>query len=317
MSTIFISQLNNASIQINRYVSIILFLFGTIGNILSCWVFFQRKFRSNPCVIYFLIASISSLISLISGLPPRMLRDWNIMPDLTETIPILCKFRLFILFTTRHIASWLLVCATMDRYFVSSTKVHLRRMSNVKQAYRWIIYVCIISFIYWSESIYCFDANLLNTPLTCYAKSDLCRIFNDISQASVTTIIPSLIMLVFGLSTITNIHRLQLANPVIVGKNNRTSMRNRKTDTYLTRMLFLQVILLTIFNIPQAIQKLYITITFYQSKSLTQKILEKFLFTITLLCTYIPNCLPFYLYTFTGRVFRNTLFQLFRTMIRR
>jgi hypothetical protein len=317
MSTTIIAQLSNASIQINRYLSVTLFIFGTIGNVLNCLVFSQKKFRSNPCVIYFLIASISNLISIISGLSSRMLRDWKIYSDLTETISILCKFRLLILFTTRNIASWLLVCATIDRYLVSSTKIHLRRMSNIKQANRWIILVCIISFIFWSETIYCFDSNLQNTPLKCYAKSNICRIFNDLSQSLITTIIPSLIMLIFGLNTITNIHRSQLMNPVIIGKNMNTFTRNRKTDTSLTRMLFLQIILLTIFNIPQAIQKFYITNTFYQSKSLTQKAFERFLFNIGVLLTYIPHCLPFYIYTFTGRVFRITLFQIFQSMIRR
>jgi hypothetical protein len=306
------AQFSNVSIQINRYLSVTLFLFGTIGNILNCLVFSQRKLRSNPCVIYFLIASISNLISIISGLPPRMLRDWEIISDLTETIPILCKFRLFIIFTTRTIASWLLVCATMDRYLVSSTKIRLRRMSNIKQAIHLIIIVCIISFIFWSESIYCFDSNLQNTPLKCYAKSNICRIFNDLSQVLITTIFPSLIMLIFGLSTITNIHRSQLMNPVITGKSSSTPTKNRKTDTSLTRMLFLQIMLLTIFTIPQAIQKFYITNTFYQSKSLTQKAFERDLFSIVALLTYIPHCLPFYIYTFTGRVFRKTLFQLFR-----
>ncbi len=312
MTTSMFAQFSNVSIQINRYLSVTLFLFGTIGNILNCLVFSQRKLRSNPCVIYFLIASISNLISIISGLPPRMLRDWEIISDLTETIPILCKFRLFIIFTTRTIASWLLVCATMDRYLVSSTKIRLRRMSNIKQAIHLIIIVCIISFIFWSESIYCFDSNLQNTPLKCYAKSNICRIFNDLSQVLITTIFPSLIMLIFGLSTITNIHRSQLMNPVITGKSSSTPTKNRKTDTSLTRMLFLQIMLLTIFTIPQAIQKFYITNTFYQSKSLTQKAFERDLFSIVALLTYIPHCLPFYIYTFTGRVFRKTLFQLFR-----
>lgn len=306
------TYLNNISIQINRYLSVILILFGIIGNLLNCLVFSHKKLRSNPCVIYFLFASIANLISIISGLPTRMMKDWKIYPDLTETISIVCQIRLFILFTTRSIASWLLVSATIDRFLVSSTKIHLRQMSNIKQAIHWIICICIISPIYWSETFYCFDSNLENTPLKCYAKSTECRIFNDLSQALVTTIIPSLIMLIFGLNTITNIHRLHLINPVIINKNNLTPLKNRKTDTNLTRMLFLQVILLTIFNIPQAIQKFYITNTFYQVKSSNQKSLERFLFNIGVLLTYIPHCLPFYIYTFTGRVFRRRLFQIFQ-----
>jgi hypothetical protein len=124
-------------------------------------------------------------------------------------------------------------------------------------------------------------------------------------------------MLIFGLATIENIHQAQLITPVIITSKRRISINNRKTDNSLTRMLVLQVILLTIFNIPQAIQKLYITNTFYQSKSPLDKAIENFLFNIAVLATYIPHCLPFYLYTFTGSVFRKTLFKLLRTMIQR
>ena len=319
MSEDLLVQLKQISIQINRYFSLGLLLFGATGNLLNCLIFSQRKLRSNPCVLYFLIASVSNLISILSGLPSRMLRDWNILPDLTETNPRLCQFRLFILFSSRTIASWLLLCATIDRYLVSSTKIYLRRMSHFKQAIRWILLVCFIFPIFWSETFYCFDANLSNTPLKCYAKSKICRTTNDLAQAFITTIIPSFIMLIFGLNTITNIHRSQLINRFSFVKTPLTGTTNkyRKLDTSLTRMLFLQIILLTIFNIPQVVQKLYITTTFDQSKSAMQRTWERFLFGISVLLTYIPGCLPFYIYTFTGRIFRQTLFQLCRRLIPR
>jgi hypothetical protein len=311
-STISIAQLNLISLQFNRYLALGLLLFGTVGNILSCLVFSQRKLRSNPCVIYFLIASLSNLISLISGIPSRMLRDWNILSDLTDTSAFLCKLRLFVLFTTRTIAAWLLVCATIDRFLVSSKELHLRRLSSIKQASRCIVGVCLGSLLFWSESLYCFDANLIDTPIKCYAKSAACRILNDLSQSFVTTIIPSCLMLAFGLGTISHIHQTQLVHPKMMhgGGTITPAIRSRKTDNSLALMLFLQVILLTVFNIPQAIQKFYLTYTFDQSKSAYQRALENLIFAIALLCTYIPNCLPFYLYTISGTVFRRTLFEL-------
>ena len=314
MSTNFTSQLPNISIQISRYFSVLLFLFGTIGNILNCLVFSRQKLRSNPCVIYFLTASIFNLISIIIGLYGRILKHWHILPDFTEFISILCQIRLFILFSARNIASWLLVCAIIDRFLVSSLSIRFRRMSNIKQAHRCIFIVCTSSIIYWLEVFICFDADLVHTPLKCYAKSSSCRIFNDLSQALITTFIPSFIMLIFGLRTIANIHRVKLMSPILPRKRTYSRRKIRKDDTTLTRMLFLQVILLTIFNIPQAIQKFYITNTFYQSKSLSQRIIEQFFFNIGVLLTYIPNCLPFYIYTFTGVRFRTTLFYMFRQM---
>ncbi len=313
MSSFDIAQLNYASLQINRYFAAILLLFGIVGNLLCCLVFLQRTLRTNPCVIYLLIASISNMISLISGIPPRLLSNWNVLPDHTETVPILCKSRLIVLLTSRNIASWLLVSATIDRYLISSSNANIRRMSNMKQAYRWIAIICFISLVVWSESIYCFDANLIGTPLKCYAKSDVCRIINDLAQSLVTTIIPSSCMLIFGLRTVANIRRIQRIRPITMISNN--PIRRRKTDHNLTKMLFIQVIFLTIFNIPQAVQKFYLTATFYQSKSSNQIAIENFVFNIVLLFTYIPNCIPFFLYILTSHSFRTTFYQLNRRCV--
>ena len=145
MSSTIIADLNSVSLHINRYLSITLFLFGSIGNILSCLVFSHRKLRSSPCVLYFLMASLFNLISLIDGIPPRTLRDWNILPDQTETNSLLCKLRLTVLFITRNAASWLLLCGTIDRYLVSSKNANWRRMSNFKQAVRCTVTLSVFS----------------------------------------------------------------------------------------------------------------------------------------------------------------------------
>ncbi|CAF1284505.1 unnamed protein product [Adineta steineri] len=315
MPTITIAQLNYASLQVNRYLSVALLIFGVIGNLLSCLVFIRRALRSNPCVMYFLIASIANIISLISGIPPRMLSNWNIYPDQTETISALCKSRIFVLLTARNIASWLLVFAAFDRYLVSSRNANIRRMSNTKQGRYWIIAVCIISLSFWAESLYCFDANVIGTPIKCYAKSESCRIYNDLAQSFVTTLIPSSIMFILGLFTINNIRQTRQVRPSTIG--GIPIGRKSKTDSSLTKMLLLQIILLTVFNLPQAIQKFYLTYTFYHVKPAFQVALENFLFSIVLLLTYIPNCISFYLYILAGDLFRTTLFQIIQTFIRR
>lgn len=305
------AQIYLASAQVNRYVSVVFLLSGLIGNTLCCIVFFERTLRSNPCVMYFLGASIFNIIALISGIPPRMLSNWNILPDLTETTSLLCKSRLVALFTTRNIASWLLACATIDRYLVSSPNVHIRLLSQQRKALGWIAIVCILSVLFWTETWYCFDANLVGTPIKCYAKSTSCRIFNDLAQSFVTTIIPSIVMLVFGLCMIRNIRRSHRVQPSIATIG---PVRRQKSDSALTKMLFLQVILLTVFNLPQAVQKFYLTYTFDQPKSPMQSAIESFVFNIVLLCTYVPNCIPFFLYILTGNLFRRRLIEIFQTM---
>ncbi|CAF0938057.1 unnamed protein product [Rotaria sordida] len=323
----YIANLQYISGQLTLYMSIVILVSGLIGNLLNCLVFVQRSLRSKPCVIYFLVSSILNLIIIFSGVAPRAFQAFFMIPDRTETVSALCKLRLVVLFTIRTISSWLLTLASVDRYLISSSDVNRRQMSNLKNAYLWILIVSIISALVWAEAGYCFDANMIGTPQKCYAKSDACRIFNDLAQSLITTIIPSVVMLIIGLFTIRNIRHFHKIGPASVtmhsnntktkkeNNNNNNTRRNRKEETSLTIMLIAQVILLTIFTLPQAGQKFYLTYTFYQTKSSSQRALESMLFNFVLLLTYGPNCITFYLYTITGRIFRETLFKLFKSGI--
>ncbi|CAF4337476.1 unnamed protein product, partial [Adineta steineri] len=116
----FIDYVNQLSSDLDRYLSIGILLFGTIGNILNCLALSQRSLRSNPCVFFFLASSIASIITLISGVLVRLLSDWSLSLDLTNTISWLCKVRVYILFNSRTIASWLIMLATCDRWLSSS-----------------------------------------------------------------------------------------------------------------------------------------------------------------------------------------------------
>ena len=87
----------------------------------------------------------------------------------------------------------MLVFATIDRWFSSSSKIHRRRLSSSKIACKNIIIICTLSCILCSESIFCYDTNAGSAPLKCYGKSDACRIFNDIVYASSTVAIPSIV----------------------------------------------------------------------------------------------------------------------------
>lgn len=318
----YIAHLQYTSGQITLSMSIIIILSGMIGNTLNCVVFAQSSLRSKPCVVYFLLASILNLISIFAGIGPRALLSFFGIPDQTETNSIFCKLRLVVLFTTRTISSWLLALATVDRYLISSPKASLRQISTLKNTYLAFLIVTIISILVWAESIYCFDANLVGTPQKCYAKSDSCRVFNDLSQSFVTTIFPAMVMLIAGLMTISNVkksHKVgqtsvgvsatQNTNTITTNNNNR---QRKKDERSLTIMLFAQVILLTIFTLPQAGQKFYLTYSFYHIKSSSQRALEALLFNFVLLLTFIPSCIPFYIYTITGTVFRRTLLNLIK-----
>ncbi|CAF1145971.1 unnamed protein product [Adineta steineri] len=315
-NTTFINYINQLSSDLNRYLSISILLFGTIGNILNCLALSQRPLRSNPCVFFFLASSIASIITLISGVLVRLLSDWSLSLDLTNTINWLCKVRIYILFNSRTIASWLIMLATCDRWLSSSIHAHYRQMSTLKNAQRNIIAVIFLSSIAYVQLFYCYEANLTNTPLECYGRSAWCRLLIDLEFISIVVLLPSIMMLIFGILTILNIRKVTLRQiqPVIKTGINQTVSANgyspklKKSDRYLLLMLLIQVILLTLFSLPQAIQNLYSHITQYEIESPMNTAINDFIFNLFFLLTYVTNGMPFYIYTLCGgTVFRKAL----------
>ncbi|CAF4611026.1 unnamed protein product [Rotaria socialis] len=258
-----LEALNAASIQLNRYFSLFIFIFGFTGNILNILVLTERSLHSNRCVFLFLMSSITNLISIILGLIPRILSSWQI--DFIETNDIFfCKLRAFITFTSRTVELDLIMLATCERWIMSST-------------------------------------NLINTPLKCYGKTTACRLLTDIIYSCFTISFPLIPMAVLGVLTLSNIRK----------RRSSTKTTMEKIDRYLRRMLLLQVISLILLIFPQAIHKVYFTMSSNKNKSQMQYDFDRFLYNFELLLPFIESALPFYIYTLAGgKVFRNALEKL-------
>lgn len=322
-----IAAWNNTSAAINRYLSIFIYLFGTIGNILNALVLSQRTLRSNPCSLYFLISSLANLVAIIAGLTSRMLSGWAV--DLTNTIEWLCKLRAFVLFISRNIAAWLILLAAIDRWLLSHLNVHRRQWSTLKNAYRGIVFTILLSIVLYCPIFYCYQANLTNAPLRCYGKDDICRLTNDLSYAFLTITFPIILMFIFGLLTIINIRQVKnrvhtvsatQANSMGHGSHTGqgTGISKKKLDRRLFLMLLFQIILLSVFTLPQAGQKLYSTLVSDIGQTPLKKAIDNFIFNLLLLFTYIANGMSFYIYTLSGgAIFRNALKDLMKKIVRK
>jgi hypothetical protein len=314
----FIKSLDYISEQLNRYLAIIIFIFGVVGNILNCLVLSQRTLRSNPCVLLFLVSSFIDLISILTGLTTRILAGWGLDPTTTNT-PI-CKLRAFIVFSTRTMAIWLITLATIDRWLLSSMNFHRRQLSTLKNVTKGIILTIIISTILYSHMLYCYQSNLIDTPLQCYGKSAECRLATDIIYALITILIPSVLMIIFGLMIISNIRYLRMRVETvtivsILSPSRVKQMKLKKTDRQLLRMLLLQVSLLIIFCIPQTIQKFYITFKPFGTVSKREEAINHFLYNIEVLLAFVASGMPFYLYTLAGGIiFRRASMDFIRTI---
>ncbi len=315
------------SIQINCYFSIVLFIFGTVGNILNILVLSQKSLRSNPCAWLFLISSFGNLIVLLSGLTTRVISYWTV--DITDTIGWLCKLRVFTLYTSRTIASWLIVLASIDRWLLSCPKAHYRHMSTLKNVQIWTIFIILFSILLYSQIFYCYEANLINTPLKCYNKTVKCRIFSDLIYSCITVLFPLILMFLFGILTMSNVrkikHRLQspllprrrsnVINTYQHHQQQQQHHRLRLIDRHLFIMLLVQISFLALFTLPQAIEQIYLTITRDKYKTSGRITIENSIYAFGILLTYLASGMPFYINTLSGGcVFRQAFFTLIQRM---
>lgn len=304
------------STRINCYFSISLFIFGSIGNILNILVLSQKSLRSNPCAWLFLISSLANFLALLSGLTTRIVSHWTI--DVTDTVGWLCKLRVFILYSSRTVASWLIMLACLDRWLLSCLSARRRQLSSLKRAQRGTMMIIFLSSLIYSPIFYCYEANLINTPLKCYSRTIPCRIFADQVYTFITVVLPLIFMFLFGFMTMSNVrklkHRLQspllprLSNPATSGEQRQ---RFRRIDRHLLIMLLVQISFLALFTLPQAIQQIYSTITRDQTKTSMQTTIESSVYSFGILLTYLASGMPFYVYTLSGGcLFRQAFFDL-------
>ena len=191
-------------------------------------------------------------------------------------------------------------------------------MSTLKNAQRAMAVITLVFALAFSEIFYCYDGNRPNPLLRCSVITNTCQLINDMAIVFLTVLIPSMVMLFFGLLTIANIRRSQTARvePSTLVSNSLTLnaktqiQQTRKSDRQLLKMLFIQVILLTLFPLPQVVHNIYSNITRGQIRSATQNTISSFSLNLFFLLTYVTNGIPFYIYTLTGgSVFRRALFD--------
>ncbi|CAF1467003.1 unnamed protein product [Rotaria sordida] len=322
MSNKSIESLEYISDQLNRYLASIIFLFGITGNIMSCLVLSQRRLRSNPCALLFLISSFIGLISILVGLPTRILAGWHVDP--TATINWICKTRAFIIFSTRTMSIWLITLATIDRWLISSIDIHRRQMSNLKNVKRAIFITVILSILSYIHMFPCYEANITNAPLKCYEYTVRCLLVTDLIYVIFSIMIPLILMIIFGLLTISYVHRThthvaRASNALrIIDHNRHVNQNSKKTDHHLLRMLLLQIFSLIVLCIPQVIQKLYITFKPFDSGSKLEDAIKTFLYNIDILLAFMASAMPFYIYVLAGgSVIKKAFMDLIRLIQRK
>ncbi|CAF1137493.1 unnamed protein product [Didymodactylos carnosus] len=314
-----VSVLNYVKQSFGRYFAVVCFLFGGVGAILNVIILTRRSLRSNPCSICFLASTFADLFIVFISIPVRFLTaGYNIDPTLLSVAT--CRIQYYTFWLSRALSSWYIALASIDRYLSSSISARIRRWSSKQIAYLTIAVVTTtISLSYIHVLIY-FTINVTRdkygnvTSFSCNGENGFYRTFAAFFHLTCYTIIPPLLMLVFGLLTLNNIR--QQSHLVLPSTQTRATTKfankqNRKTDRQLFLMLFLQVICIFLSTTPLSAQQLYSTLTASFVKDAFKMAQDSLFLAVVGNIAFIAHCSPFYLFTLAGAIFRRELKNLF------
>jgi hypothetical protein len=254
------NKIDIISNQIMIYAGIVMFVFGTIGNILNIWVFViwsrspsrshkhHKSGRTSNSSLYLLASSIANLFLITYPLLTRIMFDGYKYRVTKNNIFILCKLRYYALHTLDLISLTCICLATFDRYLISSRKVRLRELSTRRQRTKLIILF-----------ISCF-IGLHSIPMVIYfdiADTGQCTILSTIYlyyylyiiQIFLHGIIPIIFLSIFGILTFKQLKKIERRH------RRRRRHGGLSSDKQLSRMLLLMSIAIILSSIPYCIEQ--------------------------------------------------------------
>ncbi|CAF1654258.1 unnamed protein product [Adineta ricciae] len=218
-----------------------------------------------------------------------------------------CKIRFYLFYIFVAVPRYYVILASIDRYFASSRNALRRRWSSPKTTLRLIIGNALFWSIIYIQVLVFYETS----TGTCNYRSGGYGIFFSIYIAIDSGILPLLLMLIFGLLTVRNIHKTKMR--IVGGQRSRIS----KKDLQLHRMLANQIILFLILNLPNPCFLVYHSITLQLARSSFRHATEIFMGNMTYLFVYLGFSLTFTNFLVSSEIFRRELVHLFQTKMLR
>ncbi|CAF0809326.1 unnamed protein product [Adineta steineri] len=268
---------------------------GVVGNSLNIIILNRPNLRNHACSKYFLALASNNLIHSLFIIYYLLSNGFNIDGELVSNG--LCKTLQYIGNVCAFLSPYFIILASIDRFCASSSNATLRRFSNLVVAKYLILIVVICSLLLHISNLVLYE--LQNDGYGCAIRSK--TIINQIPlliQAFLFAAVPPVLMLMFGFLTVYNITRTRVLQQV--------TRSYRRTEGQLIRMLFLQVVIYILLNIPLCV--LYLMLTIPSNFIPTSQFF--FGFSITEIFFYLSSSTPFFLYILSARVYREELIHL-------
>jgi hypothetical protein len=292
----------------------LIWFFGNIGSAFNCAVFYQPAFRKSPCAMHFIAASVGQLFTFNLAVFIRMLEYGYGVPF--NAFVWLCKIRFYIFYVFVANSHYNIIMASMDRYLSSSRDALRRQWSSPKIALRLII----INFLVWCLMYLQVLVFFVVTNGKCGSRLGTCSMVFSIYLSIDSGILPILLMLVFGLLTINNVHqsRRRINEIAVINADGSVHAgRMSRKDTQLHKMLANQIILFIILDIPNPFYFIYRAFTVNTVKSAFRVTAESFANNLTYDFIYLGFALTFPNYALSSEMYRRELQQLIQTKILR
>jgi len=124
-------------------------IFGTIGNILCLKILLRKRFRRQSTCQYLCILAVIDILFIYMR-STRYLYRYIFKVDLRNTSLWICRSFIFFSSTLAHLASWILVIVSFDRYLIIK---HLFPYCHagwrvIKSTFILIIIVCLVNAHY-------------------------------------------------------------------------------------------------------------------------------------------------------------------------
>ncbi|CAF1226618.1 unnamed protein product [Adineta ricciae] len=280
-------------LQANIYFQPIQFFLSIVTNLLNIRVFSSRTLSLSPCTHYLRAYAVFSIVYTCLACPTQFLRGFHI--DWANT-RVGCKLHFYFLFLFPFQANLMLILASFDRYCCSSKSFRICSKSTIRLARINIIVTIIISSIYMSPMLIIYKWN--DRQLKCVLHTTILIRIYVFSQIFLYYMLAPMVMFTLGLLTISKIRRQSMHVKLVTA----SSIRRRRTEQQLTRMLLVQVIIHIILIFPFGV--IYSMNSLNSSTQTADILAIRYIF---VMWQQLDCFLSFFLYTLSGRVYRQEL----------
>lgn len=305
-----ILKYNYISQQITKYFGVLLYILCLFGTIMNILIFMQRAYQGRACSLYLLIASMCDFIHLNFGSLSNILQ-YGFHYDWTINSIHYCKIKSYISYVFTIISATIIILASIDRYILSSRKVHRWKFSSQSVAKRLIFFTIIFWLIISIPIAFCFNRiyhSSHNEQLICSVQIQYtsCFLVQSFYICILNGFIPPIGMIYFGCLTYINARKLRrrsLKNSVLI----------KRINYQLTSMLVLQSIKSSFVSLPFAIFNSYLLITIYTKKSALYQAKENVIYQIVYLLFW-SNYTSFFVYFYSSDIFRLQIFTMIKNV---